>query len=286
MRVVGVLVVVATLFGAGAASASNRIATGASDVSLKITANSQTAILVYQAHGRTSVVSAGGAINARPPDPSRPQFEFKVDYNAAKTPGYCGKYDGPRLTWLVAACKAPDGSYWAVQSWQRALPNQGMRPTPAQAEPELRLSHWSGPLEVLTVKQDWAYRGRWDHLYGSLSYLGKPMYGFKTGRYGEPLDKYGALIYVDTYNSAYGKGWRRENSFVSHKPKGIFCTPFVPRGGRPAGTGQAYRATVVGPGVLPDVVWQAKRRPYDAKADAAANEEQRRLYTDGLCRAN
>jgi hypothetical protein len=255
-------------------------------VSLKVLANSNTAVVVYQARGRTWVVSASGAVNARPPDPNAPQFEFSVNYNAVAKPGYCGKYDGPKLVYVVAACKAPDGSYWVAQNWQRGLPNQGRTPTPAQAQAELRLSHWKGPLEVLTVKQDWAYAGRFDHLYGSLTYLGQPMYGFKTGAFGVPLDKYGALIYIDTFNSALGKGWRRDNSFVTHKPKGIFCTPFVPRGGRPAGTGQAYRATVVGPGVLPDVVWQAKRRAYNAAADAAANEEQLRSFSDKTCRPN
>src|SRR5262249_20609894 len=42
--------------------------------------------------------------------------------------GGCGRYDGPALAWEVVACKAPDGSYWAVQSWQRKLPNYGRPP--------------------------------------------------------------------------------------------------------------------------------------------------------------
>ena len=54
----------------------------------------------------------------------------------------CRPYDGPELQWLVTACKAPDGSYWAVQAWQRMLPNYGLAPTPKQAVWELRLSHW------------------------------------------------------------------------------------------------------------------------------------------------
>jgi hypothetical protein len=280
-----VLVLTAGL-AAASAHASNRLTTGATGVSLKVLADSNTAVVVYQARGRTWIVSASGAINARAPSPSLPQFEFKLSYNASNKPGFCGKYDGPKLSYVVAACKAPDGSYWVAQNWQRSLPNQGRTPTPAQAESELRLSHWKGPLEVFTVKQDWAYAGRFDHLYGSLTYLGKPMYGFKTGAFGVPLDKYGALIYIDTFNSAFGKGWRRDNSFVTHKPKGIFCTPMVPRGGRPAGIGQAYRATVVGPGVLPDLVWQATRRAYTKAADKAANDEQRLSYSDGICHPN
>ena len=38
----------------------------------------------------------------------------------------CPTYDGPALADLVAACKAPDGSYWAVQSWDRDLPDYGV----------------------------------------------------------------------------------------------------------------------------------------------------------------
>ena len=32
------------------------------------------------------------------------------------------------LVWLVAACRAPDGSYWALQRWQRLLPMRGIAP--------------------------------------------------------------------------------------------------------------------------------------------------------------
>ncbi|HEY8237329.1 MAG TPA: hypothetical protein VIF85_11865, partial [Gaiellaceae bacterium] len=59
-------------------------------------------------------------------------------------------------------------------------------------------------------------------------YQGKPVYGFHTTGLGSPLDGYGRLIYVDTFDSRYGSGWHRENSFVTHRPKGIFCYGFFP----------------------------------------------------------
>src|SRR5262249_233038 len=71
------------------------------------------------------------------------------------SPGTARPYAGPPLAWFVTACTAPDGSYWAVQAWQRALPNYGLPATPKQAVSELRLSHWSGPLPVLTIDTDW-----------------------------------------------------------------------------------------------------------------------------------
>src|SRR5262249_13675452 len=152
---------------------------------------------------------------------------------------------------------------------------------------DLRLSHWRGPLEVFTVKQDWAYH-RYDHLYGSVSYRGRGMHGFRTDRLGAPQDRYGILVYVDTFDSSYGSGWRREMGFVTHNPTGIFCygfyqhvLPGLPP--FPPGNGTAYRATVVGPGVLPDVTWEAQARGgYERDADLLANAEQRTSFTDGV----
>ncbi len=40
----------------------------------------------------------------------------------------CRPYDGPALPLLITACKAPDGTYWALQAWQRNLPMRGFEP--------------------------------------------------------------------------------------------------------------------------------------------------------------
>src|SRR5207247_1338431 len=81
----------------------------------------------------------------------------------------------------------------------------------------LQRSHWSGPLAKLQVWSDWVYRGRFQQLFGRLTYRGRAVHGFGTTRYGAPTDHYGRLLYLDTYDSGYGSGWRRENSFVAHK---------------------------------------------------------------------
>jgi hypothetical protein len=199
--------------------------------------------------------------------------------------GGCGKYDGPELAWAVVECKAPDGSYWAIQEWQRELPDYGIAPTRAEAVWELRLSHWTGPLPVLTVNTDWAYR-TWDHLFGSLSYLGKPTFGFSSTAGGNPLDTYGRNVYIDTFDSAYGSGWRRENSALTHRGTGVFCYSFNPHDAHPAGKGSKYRITVIGPGVTPDVMWESDAPgPYDKAADLAANAQIAALG-DRTCRPN
>jgi hypothetical protein len=199
--------------------------------------------------------------------------------------GACLPYDGPALAWLVVACKGADGSYWALQSWQRALPDYGIAATAPQSAPELRLSHWKGQVPVLELTADWSYR-KYDQLFGTYTYLGTGVYGFKSTSGGNPLDTFGRNIYVDTLDSAYGQGWKRDNSFLTHKLKGSFCYGFYPHGSHPAGNGTSYRATAEGPGVTPDVMWQGDAPgKYDQQADATANADLKSL-ADPKCRPN
>ena len=266
--------------------ASNKIVSGATGVSLSVL-NANTAVVSYTANGKRWWVTASGAINARFPTLGAQQAAFALNYKQSPAPaGRCGRYDGPPLPWVVKVCKGVAGDYWAVQVWPRNWPDFGATPTAVQLQHDVRLSHWRGELPVFTVKQDWAYR-RFDHLYGSLTYLGQPMYGFGTNAVGNPRDRWGVLIYLDTFNSAYGPGWRRETAFVTHKGSGIFCYGFFPHGSAPIGKGSVYRATVVGPGALPDLMWQENAPgPYDAAKDALANAEQKEKYSDRLCRPN
>ena len=206
------------------------------------------------------------------------------------------------------AARRGDGSYWALQSWQVALPDLGFLPwLPAQKTPWLTLSHWSGPIAELEVHTDWIYGGRFQHVFGRLTYLGRPVYGYGTTRLGAPTDRFGRLLYLDTLNApAYGRGWRRENSFVTHKGTGVFCYGFYrhdPTSGgyvappnwprhhrRGPGVGKRYRLTVPGPGVTPDISWEGPGlHPYNPKnPDDVAYEQAGNAildsYRDRLCR--
>jgi hypothetical protein len=93
---------------------------------------------------------------------------------------------------------------------------------------------------------------------------------------------------VDTFDSTYGPGWRRENSFLVHRPTGGFCYGFYPHGSRPSGQGTAYRATVIGPGVTPDVSWHAAApHAYTPDADRRGNDRMLALLRDDpVCRPN
>ena len=281
----------------GTSSASELIDRNAQGVALKVNRKGQ-ALLSYTARGKRWNVLAWGAVNAVHATPGRKQVAFRLDYSGGwgtyrklvwkGFPNACRPYDGPALKWLVTACKAPDGSYWAVQAWQRMLPNYGLSPSPKQSVWELRLSHWSGPIAELAINLNWAYR-QYHHLFGAYTYRGKPVYGFKSTSTGVPLDTFGRNLYVDTLNSAYGKGWKRENSFLTHRGTGAFCYGFYRHGSRPAGAGQRYRATVIGPGVTPDIYWESPALGvYDQARDLELHQEQKSFYSsfgESLCKA-
>ena len=254
------------------AAASDRLALNASHIQLAVSADGTRALVTYVSGGRTRHALVQGAINALPPSRTVPQVRFTIDWTGGwATVGHtvwqhfgnaCRAYDGPVLADAVAACKAPDGSYWALQRWQPNLPHRGYPPyKPGQTDWELDISHWTGPLAQLEVHADWAFNGQAHNLFGRLLYNGVPVHGFHTTKRGGPRDRYGRSLYIDTLDSAYGAGWKRESSIVFRNPTGVFCYSFWPthdvslpgRPARPAGFGKAYRIEVTGPGVTPNL---------------------------------
>jgi hypothetical protein len=297
----------------GSADAAQLIDRDATGVRLSTNTKGE-ALLTYGKAGKTKRVLVWGALNAAMPVRGAAQVKFKVDYAGGwgkyhkqywKTfKGTCGKYDGPPLPNVVAACKAFDGSYWAAQSWPRPLPNLGYTPWTAELRSKwLEVSHWSGDLPVLEVHQTWVWSQNFEQLFGRYTYLGQPIYGFGTTAYGAPTDNFGRLIYVDTLNAPkYGPGWRRENSFVPHNPNGVFCYGFYSfdptKGGykhppdetarRGPGVGVKYRLTASGFGVMPNI--EVTVDPLGAYDDSKAGERKAgddllRSYGDKSCLA-
>jgi hypothetical protein len=276
LRVATALVLAAVFVGP--AAASDLLDLNATDVQLRV--NGKTALVEYRANGRERHVLVWGAINARSPNEDRRQVRFKRDYSGGLATQHrfvwkrfvdqCQPYDGPPLAYLLTACKAPDGSYWALQSWQRNLPHRGWEPwTDWQQAWELRLSHWTGDLAEVELYADWAFHGDAHGIFGRAIYAGFPVHGFHTTSSGNPVDGYGRNLYIDTYDSAYGPGWKRETSILFRKSSGAFCYSFWPthdaslpgRPARPEGHGKRYRISVVGPGVTPDVTAEADGLP-------------------------
>jgi hypothetical protein len=289
---------IALLIGSSPAVASDLLDLNATNV--QIAAHGSTALVTYRAKGATRHVLVWGAINALTPDSGKPQVRFKHDYSGGLKTQHravwvsfvndCRPYDGPKLVYFVAGCKARDGSYWALQRWQRNLPHRGWPPWTAwQRAWELRLSHWVGPLAQVDLYTDWAFNGEAHGIFGRMSYAGKPVHGFHTTSNGEPTDTYGRSLYIDTHDSAYGPGWERETSIVFRKPTGSFCYSFWPtndvslpgKPDRPAGQGDRYRISVVGPGVTPDVAAEAldpgKWDPTD-RTKVAWQKQQLKLF--------
>ena len=295
------VLVVASAVAPGVATGSQLIARNTSTERLAVSADGR-ALLTYHGQGKLQRVVAWGATNARQPTQMFEQTEFRVDYSGGwGTHGRpvwkgfrnsCGRYRGPALPFLVTACTARDGSHWAVQRWRRHQANFGLPPWKAgHGAWELRLSHWRGPVAKLEAWVDWSYGGRWHHLFGRLTYRGLPVHGFATTPTGDPLDRYGRVLYLDTLDSAYGAGWRRENGFVARRPDGTFCYGFVPHTSqtgerRPAGNGARYRLAVSGPGVTPDVLWEGaglpsfdRTNPKHVAHEATMNDLQRQLMS-------
>lgn len=284
------------------------------------------ALVTYYAHGHTTHALVWGAINALPPDAAHPksQVKFHVNYSGGRGSflgaGYwrevakhnvCGRYTGPKLYRMVQACTAPNGAFWALQRWQRALPDNGWNPTTTnQAAWELHISHWSGALPDLWFKADWIYAGArggpYDQIYGTLTYAGHPVYGFGSTGAGAPTDSFGRLVYMDTLHPPWKRGykqaggWYRFNSFLTHRPHGDFCPGVyghiagVKTRNRP-GRGTEYRITANGPGVTPVVVYRGygpgyyvpglsnltptrnSRGPYNATLDHRLNTDLRTI---------
>src|SRR5207244_7536144 len=122
--------------------------------------------------------------------------------------------------------------------------------------------HWSGPLAQLEVSQNWTYNGRWQGLFGRLTYRGQPVFGFTTPSSTRRADGYARYAYIDAHDSVYGAGWRHDAGKVLHLRNGAFCYSFVPqvpppgypdRKPRGPAIGGLHRVTIIGPGVTPDV---------------------------------
>jgi len=264
---------------ATSAFASEFFARDATNVKLAVSADGQKALLVYTVNGVTKRVLVSGAVNALAPSETTPQVHFQMTPLGPRGPDKkiwktfkdrCKPYDGPALAFLVVACEAPDGSYWAIQSWKNWQPFFGYQPwLPYQDDVAFHLSHWTGPLAQLEIWSDWidiGYGATSPHdLIARLSYGGSPVYGYVIKPGGVPGDGYGRVVYIETLDSLLGTGWWRLTGILTRNPSGMLCHAMVPGmtySNYPnphvvdAGNGKAYRAYVEGPGVTPLVMAQ------------------------------
>ena len=108
------------------------------------------------------------------------------------------------------------------------------------------------------------------------------MHGFGATNTGNPTDAFGRNLYVDTLDSAWGKGWWRMQAFLMHRPAGNYCVGTYKFGRSVPSMGREYRGTIMGPGVTPIIrVKVPQPGPYDPHADAIANAQEKALAPPG-----
>jgi hypothetical protein len=271
------------------------------DATLKVGASGTAVVSYTTAAGKRRNVLVSGAVNglAHQEEPGQRQQRFAFDYSGGwktKRNGRfwrtvrdtCRPYDGPPLPFFVTGCKARDGSYWALQAWQRNLPMRGFEPwTARQRAVELHVSHWSGELPVLEIHRHWTYGRTLQGFFGRLTYRGAPVFGLRTPS-PTVTDEWARNISIDTFDSDYGPGWRHDTALATHRGNGGFCYSFVrqsPPRGYPSdkpngdGLGEKYRISAIGPGVTPIVqVTVPRLRSFDA----AEQREARKRFDEIL----
>ena len=103
---------------------------------------------------------------------------------------------------------------------------------------------------------NWTYGGTLQGLFGRLLYDGKPVHGFKTADGVAEATSNARYVYIDTLNSAYGPGWKRDGAKRdAHRQRRLLLqlrTALVPPAGYPSvpsvsGQGERHRVTVMGP---------------------------------------
>jgi hypothetical protein len=261
------------------ASGSELFARDATNVKLAVNAGGQKALITYKVNGVTKRMLVWGAVNALAPSETTPQVEFNQRYLTTgpkdkkvwkRLKNKCKPYDGPELAFVVAACKATDGSYWGIQAWTYWQPFFGYQPwLPYQDDIAFHVSHWTGPLAQLEMWSDWVDVGHGatspHNVIARLMYAGSPVFGYVVKPGGVPGDGYGRVVYIETLDSLLGSGWWRLTGILSRNPSGMLCHAMVPGmtySNYPnphvvdAGNGKAYRAYAEGPGVTPLVMAQ------------------------------
>jgi hypothetical protein len=249
--------------------------TNVANPTLKVNARGVALVEYSTEAGLQRHILVWGAINGIPhqTDPESTQPKFRMDYSGGwksrQNPRFwrtlrnaCARYDGPTLPFFVAGCKAPDGTYWALQAWQRNLPMRGFAPwTDKQKGVELHISHWSGELPDIQIYRHWTYGRAHQGIFGRLTYRGEPVYGTRTPS-ASVRDEWARNVYIDTYNSDFGPDWRHDTAIATHVRNGGFCYSFVPQvpprgypSTKPNGTGlgELHRISAIGPGVTPIV---------------------------------
>ena len=160
---------------------------------------------------------AWGATNARQPTQVVEQTEFRVDYSGGWGTFGRAVWKGFRNTCgALSRPRAPLPRHRVHRARRIALGGAALAPLTRRTSACRRGRRATGPgssgsrtgaarSRSSRSWLDWSYGGRWHHLFGRLTYRGLPVHGFSTTPTGDPLDRYGRVLYLDTLDSAYGR---------------------------------------------------------------------------------
>ena len=210
----------------------------------------------------------------------------------------CRRYDGRRLRISSRPARRRTARSASVLAAPPAAPRiRSVAPDPGRLR--VHVSHWSGPLPVLEVYVNWTYGLQFQGLFGQLSYLGQPVFGFASSR-GNPRDRYSRNVYIDTFNSVYGRVAARVRHPYAPANRDVLpqlrSAEPVPRGiksGAPARcAGAALPGQCDGPGCHASsgvgrrgTAVVRRREPGTARARAKANADFDRVMASGASAA-
>ena len=153
-------------------------------------------------------------------------------------------------------------------------PNYGLTATPKQSVWELRLSHWSGALPELTVNLNWAYR-KYHHIFGSFTYLGRPVHGFKSTSRRQPARHLRPQPLPRHVRLRLRHGLDAREQLPDAQGHGQVLLRLLPPR-RPAG-GRGHASTArrsSAPASLPDIYWEAEALgAYDQAFDLQMHDD-------------
>ena len=161
-------------------------------LSLKVNDHGEALVTYRTAKGVLRHVYVWGAINANAPDPNDPQVHFTYDYSGGlKRSGRqtwrtfadrCRPYDGPRLGVARERLQGARRLLLGAATLAAHAADARHRAVPARAgalrAPRLPLVGARCPCS--RCSPNWTYGGRWQGLFGRLTYLGQPAFGFRT----------------------------------------------------------------------------------------------------------
>jgi len=198
---------------------------GAAEGSIKIAGNVKNPALRVNAKGYATITyTRGGRRTSAVVTPSgRVRYYRRAGGRDVSSPS-----SAVGLPMLVTLRATPNGRFFALQAWRR------LRWGPV----ELRFSRWRGAPTLLTLGAV-CCKWRSEIVRGRVTFHGRPVYGFGSTPSGNPTDKYGRNVYLDTYRRG---GWKRMMGILARRPTGFFRLWI-----RPYWRGSSYRGRISGP---------------------------------------